>query len=276
MKQFVFILISTLLIAGNTIAQNKPAKGSWSTEVQINPFDQDGETFSLDGLKVRYFLSDKDAIRLKVGFATTNSKYTDEDSNEGEERDYTSSYDYQYKYKKGNFNIDFGYERHFDLGKRLDAYLGGSLGFGKNFASTKVEKYSVREEFYSAGDYGRERNKYETIETGEIKNGAVTGNEISPDFNHAERAYWNINAAVFAGLEFYIYKGLYIGTELGINCQSQKTLKMEYNGTTITRTTINGHTDVKEETEEEETTDNMRITKFKTYIEPRLRIGFTF
>lgn len=30
-----------------------------------------------------------------------------------------------YKYTMGNFSIDLGYERHFNLGKRLDAYLGG-------------------------------------------------------------------------------------------------------------------------------------------------------
>lgn len=265
MKRLVFILFATLLMAGNTFAQNKPAKGSWSTEVQINPFDQDGETFSLDGLKVRYFLSDKDAIRLKVGFSTTNSKYTDEDTKE--ETDYIRSFDNQYKYKLGNFNIDFGYERHFDLGKRLDAYLGGSLGFGKNFASTKIEtsnKYV----------YNNNKNIDEEYFTGELKNGAITDGNI--DFAKAQRAHWNINAAIFAGFEFYIYKGLYLGTELGISCQSYKTLKMEYNGTTITKNTSNGQTDVKEDTVDKETTDNYRVTNFKTFIEPRLRIGITF
>lgn len=273
MKRLVFILFATLLMAGNTFAQNKPAKGSWSTEVQINPFDQDGETFSLDGLKVRYFLSDKDAIRLKVGFKTTNSKFTDEDSEE--KTDYTSSHDYQFKYKKGNFDIDFGYERHFDLGKRLDAYLGGSLGFGKNFASTKIDAYSVIEGTQTSG-FEREKYKYEITKTGEIKNGAITNLDADFDLDNAERATWNINAAIFAGLEFYIYKGLYIGTELGINCQSQKTLKAEYDYTTITKTTVNGNTNVDEKTENEETTNNWRTTNFKTFIEPRLRIGITF
>lgn len=274
MKRLVFILFATLLMAGNTFAQNKPAKGSWSTEVQINPFDQDGETFSLDGLKVRYFLSDKDAIRLKVGFSSTSSKYTDEDSHE--ESNYTYSYDKQYKYKKGNFNIDFGYERHFNLGKRLDAYLGGSLGFGKNFASTKVDSYSVTEGSQIGSGFERDKYKYEITQTGEIKNGAITNLDADFDLDNAERATWNINAAIFAGLEFYIYKGLYIGTELGISCQSQKTLKAEYDYTTITKTTVNGNTNVDEKTENEETTSNRRTTNFKTYIEPRLRIGITF
>lgn len=269
MKRLVFILFATLLMAGNTFAQNKPAKGSWSTEVQINPFDQDGETFSLDGLKVRYFLSDKDAIRLKVGFSTTNSKYTDKDSQE--ESNYTYSFDDQYKYKFGSFNIDFGYERHFNLGKRLDAYLGGSLGFGKNFASTKIEEFSKG--ISDNGNYVTEKSN-----TADLKNGAITGTDENGDINedNIKRAKSNINAAIFAGLEFYIYKGLYIGTELGIGCQSSKTLKMEYDGTTITKTTTNGQTDVHEESFDKETTDSHRVTNFKTYIEPRLRIGITF
>lgn len=267
MKKLTFILLVSLLMASNSFAQHKPTKGSWSTEVQINPFDQDGETFSLDGLKVRYFFNDKNAIRLKVGFSTTNSKYTDEDSNEETGR----SYDNQYDYKKGNFNIDLGYERHFNLGKRLDAYLGGSIGLGKTFASTKIETYSK----YTTNEYNGSSTT-ETSYSGELKNGAITGSTGNNIFDKADRANWNINAAIFAGLDFYIYKGLYIGTELGIGCSSLKSLKMEFDATTISKVTSNGKTTTTEDTVDEETTDNHRITNFKTYIEPRLRIGITF
>lgn len=267
MKRLAFILFATLLMAGNAIAQNKPTKGSWSTEVQINPFDQDGETFSLDGLKVRYFFNDKNAIRLKIGFSTTKSNYTDEDSNE----ETGNSYDNQYDYKKGSLNIDLGYERHFDLGKRLDAYLGGSIGLGKDFASTKIETYSK----YTTNQFNGSTIT-ETFYSGELKNGAITGDTGNSIFDKADRANLNINAAIFAGLDFYIYKGLYIGTELGIGCNSQKSLKMEFDGTTISKVTSKGQTQTTEDTIDEETTDNYRTTSFKTYIEPRLRIGITF
>lgn len=267
MKRLAFILLATLLMTGTTFAQHKPTKGSWSTEVQINPFDQDGETFSLDGLKVRYFFNDKNAIRLKIGFSTTNSKYTDEDSNEETGR----SHDYQYDYKKGNFNIDLGYERHFNLGKKLDAYLGGSIGVGKNFASTKIETYSK----YTTNEYNYSYTT-EISYSGKLKNGAITGLTSNNIFDNAERATWNINAAIFAGLDFYIYKGLYIGTELGIGYSSQKSLKMEFDATKISKATSDGKTTTTEDTIDEETTDNRRITNFKTYIEPRLRIGITF
>lgn len=266
MKRLVFILFATLLMAGTTFAQNKPVKGSWSTEIQINPFDQDGETFSLDGLKARYFFSDKDALRLKVSFQSTTSKFTDEDSDE----EAGSSYDNLYKYKKGNFSIDLGYERHFDLGKRLDAYLGGSIGIGKNFGSTKIETY--------AKSKMNESMTKEISYTGELKNGAITSMDDDDNdiFSNAERATLNVNAAIFAGLEFYVYKGIYIGTELGIGCSSQKSLKMEFDGKSISKVTTNENTTTDEETINEKTTDNIRKTDFKTYIEPRLRIGITF
>lgn len=267
MKRFVFIMCASLLAAGSSYAQNKPAKGSWSTEVQINPFDQDGETFTLDGLKVRYFLTSKDALRLKIGFSTTSSKYSDADSNE----ENGTAYDYQSKYKKGNINIDLGYERHFNLGKRLDAYLGASVGIGKDFASATMDNFTKYE-----NHSGNSSQVIEITYTGKLKNGVYTNSETGNNvFDGTERAWWSINGAVFAGLDFYIYKGLYIGTELGISGQSRKSLKMEFDGTKTTKT-IGSHIDTKEEVVNEETTDNYRETKFKTYIEPRLRIGITF
>ena len=51
---------------------------------------------------------------------------------------------------------------------------------------------------------------------------------------------------------------------------------MEYDATSITKNTINGQTTTHEDSINEETTDNYRVTNFKTYIEPRLRIGITF
>ena len=51
---------------------------------------------------------------------------------------------------------------------------------------------------------------------------------------------------------------------------------MEYDAASITKNTVNGQTTTHEDSINEETTDNYRVTNFKTYIEPRLRIGITF
>lgn len=66
------------------------------------------------------------------------------------------------------------------------------------------------------------------------------------------------------------------GTELEIGYQSAKTLKMELDGKIITKTTKNSKVEANEDTIEKEITDNYRISNFKTYIEPKLRIGITF
>ena len=82
MKKLLFILVVVLIISNNVSAQQKPEKSSFGTEIQFNPFDQNGKTFQLDGLKFRYFISDRDAIRLKFGINSTQNKFTDSDSQE--------------------------------------------------------------------------------------------------------------------------------------------------------------------------------------------------
>lgn len=40
------------------------------------PFDQDGHTFKLDGIKVRYFFTDNDAFRVKLGFGMKHNNFS--------------------------------------------------------------------------------------------------------------------------------------------------------------------------------------------------------
>lgn len=267
MKKTAFILIAVLAISGVTFAQDKPAKGSFGTEVQFNPFDQDGKTFKLDGLKFRYFLTDKDAIRLKIGVYTNNGKLTDSDSEEQQNGIY--SYENEYKYSTGDFKLDLGYERHFDLNKRMSVYVGASIGFTRHFASTTIEGSGTYEESH--------RSSYTSSFKGEIKNGAIIP---SGDFDGSvdmedmldkvnDRAYLGVNAAIFTGLDFYVYKGLYVGTELGLSLKTQGTEKMKYDGEVIDE---NGFRDLFNE----ESTDKFRQTECKVYIEPVLRLGWTF
>lgn len=249
MKRLTFILLVTLFIASNSSAQNKPAKGSFGTEVQFNPFDQNGKTFQLDGLKFRYFVTDKDALRLKLGLNLNHSNFTNDE--EGETRaDYISS---EYKYNVGDFRLDLGYERHFNVSKRINIYVGGSFGFTRHFASTKFEIKS---------------NESHNTFKGEISNGAIT-KEADLDIENMlpavnDRANWGINAAVFTGLDFYVYKGLYLGTELGLKVENYKSSKMTYNAI-ADRTSYT-----------EESTDKQSTAKVKTYIEPVIRLGWTF
>ena len=252
MKRLTLILFAALCIAANLSAQNKPGKGSFGTEVQFNPFDQNGETFKLDGLKFRYFVTDKDAIRLKLGFNLDHSNFTNKEEGETQ-ADYTST---EFKYNVGDFRLDAGYERHFDISKRVNVYVGGSFGFTRHFASTKLETVS---------------NELSTTFKGEITNGAITPDSKADELDIEnmlpavnDRAYWGINAAIFTGLDFYVYKGLYVGTELGLKLENRKSSKMTYRAVADKTNYL------------EETTDKAITTKVKTYIEPVLRLGWTF
>lgn len=268
MKKLLFVLIMVVMVSGTVSAQQKPVKGSFGTEIQFNPFDQDGKTFQLDGLKFRYFISDRDAIRLKFGITSNNGKFTDSDSEE--ENEIKSSYKDEYKYTTGDFKLDLGYERHFDLAKRLNIYVGGSVGFQTHFASTKIDSYS--EEIDGS-------NSTSTKFNGKIKKGAILPSAITGDLNPENLlAKVNDNAtsgarfAIFTGLDLYVYKGLYIGTEFGLSLATESTRKAKYTGEAIVKSQNQSTT-----TEYEgKMTKKFRQTDIKTYIEPVLRLGWTF
>lgn len=264
MKKSLF-LVAMLLIVSSSFAQYKPEAKSVSTEIQFNPFDQNGKTFKLDGVKVRYFISAKDAVRVKVGFNMGNDKYSDSDSEGGELEHVYSSYEGSFKTTSGDFNLNFGYERHFDVAKRLSVYVGGGLGFNRHFVSASIEEKSSSG--YHDGDKWVVSS---TSESAKIKNGSSHYFDDEPEFpNNFNRASWRFDAAVFTGLDFYVYKGLYLGTELGLGLKSTK-----YSKVTITsKSTMNGMTVPEHDIEID---DNVRNTTFGFYIEPTIRLGWTF
>lgn len=192
MKKIFMAIIAMAMCSVSVFAQDRPGKGSFGTEIQFNPFDQDGEMFKLDGLKFRYFLTDKDALRLKVGFGFGKQKLDDEDVT-----GFTRS---------GDFSIGLGYERHFKLLERLDLYAGGQIGYTRHFASAETEA-TVMDQTIT------------TVYANHIPSASGT--------TPSDRAYNGLNVSAFTGLDFYVYKGLYIGTELGLYINTQKTCEYE-------------------------------------------------
>lgn len=184
----------------------------------MNPFDQNGHTFSMDGLKARYFFNEKNALRAKIGFDVTKNKNSRSDDA------YTSS-------TSGSFKFDIGYERHFDLAKRLDAYVGGELGVVRDFAKSK--------NFTDDDNWKKVKNA----------DGAAVGFHI----------------AAVTGLDFYVYKSLYIGAELSLGVESKVNKRSE---TVICQ---NG----KEETYKGANNKN-RITTAGIEVQPQLRLGWNF
>lgn len=270
MKKYLILFLAAFLVANYSFAQYKPQKGSVSTEVQFNPFDQKGNTFQLDGVKVRYFFTDNDAFRLKLGFGMKRASFT-ENAGEKEEGDNSHSTYYttesKYRSTTGNVELNLGYEHHFNVAKRVSAYIGASAGFNRYFALTKVDMTEYRHS-YDNNRWRKEASSYATVK---ITNGAFTALPSedlgdNPLDKVDDRAYWQVKAAVFAGLDFYVYKGLYLGTELGLGLDTAKSSKMTYQ--------ISNSADRENTTFQ--TDDKVWNTDLGFFIEPVLRLGWTF
>lgn len=218
MKRILLLAAIACLTLGANAQVTKPTSGTFGLEIQMNPFDQNGHTFSMDGLKARYFFNEKNALRAKIGFDVTKNKNSKSDDA------YTSS-------TSGSFKFDIGYERHFDLAKRLDAYVGGELGVVRDFAKSK--------NFTDDDNWTKVKNA----------DGAAVG----------------FHVAAVTGLDFYVYKSLYIGAELNLGVESKVNKRSE-----IIRCNKG-----KEETVKGPNNKN-RITSASLNVQPQLRLGWNF
>lgn len=235
MKKMILAAALFAATASCAVAQDNNFEsnaGDFSLEVQFNPFSNDFGTFKLDQIKGRYFFTGKDAVRFGIGFGLDNYKNTPDP----EDHD-----DIWNKGKSGFFSINLGYERHFFSYKRVDLYAGLGLGYKHDFASS-TESVEIDNNIYE--------NKHHNI-----CDGKRTGN------------FFNVN--VFTGIDFYLYKGLFVGAELGIKLETGKqpgtwseTWGYNDNGILVLN-------------ESKKANENKTLS-LKTYVEPALRLGWTF
>lgn len=289
------LLVLLAVCAGVTTAtaQELPQKGSIVTEIGFTPFKSSGETFKLNDamLKFRYFVTDKDVVRLKLGVGIDNN--TTDNATFTHPQD-LSGYNVQVvdnskktTNKKSDIQIMLGYERHFAPTGRFDVYAGAEIGFEWNNRSGSVEENGL------TTGYSNSKLDY-TVQS--ARNTDYT--DMTPDGELSSHAF---KGGVFAGLDFYIYKGLYIGTELGISFTSGKspngyssynesTVKTNSSGVvtyaqnvsysgdtglTTTNTTINNNTTTTISAQQASTTERS-ATKLKLYVEPAIRLGWKF
>lgn len=221
------LLILTLICAGvfSTSANENeysPEKGEFAIEVQFNPFATDFNTFKLEKLEGRYFISNKTALRLGVGFGFDKDKVTpySEESLETWDSEISKS-----------FSLGFGLEQHVYNYKRIDLYVGGAFEYAGKF-DTKTNSAQYR---------------YDTT----VKK------------SYHETHEFSING--LTGINFFLYKGLYIGTELGVKFAFETIPS----GTYEFPNSDSGNLKSLEEPE-------IRRISLKPYIEPTLHIGWSF
>lgn len=205
------ILLSAFALASTFAFAQKPGEGEKTAEVLLNL--QIGDSTLSYGLnsngggapaeiRLRYFLSDMGAVRLRLGLGggstTTNIA--------------GSGVDATVKTTNG-FGLAFfpGYEMHFEGTNKLSPYVGAQLGItmigGKTIAVTNAINPTPQ-----IGDV-IEGNKYDE------KTGSTFG----------------FSAGLMMGADYYLFDGVYIGGEFGLGLFS-----MSSTGEGEIKTTLSG------------------------------------
>lgn len=189
------LLLSAVVLMGGVMCayaeeDYAPSKGSFSTEIQFNPFSaKDGNVFS-NGSSISngaiisgtYFVTDKFAVTMDFGLGGTNSKYDVAWDNPDDEDMVTS---FKTKYK-GTFEIALGAKYYFYNYKRINLYCGAKVAYFHDFAGNKsVTKWA----------YGENVDMYNWNNQGTANGFGVYAS---------------------TGIDFSIYKGLYVGAEINV------------------------------------------------------------
>lgn len=124
------ILSSSALYARAEEENYAPQKGKFSTEIQFNPFGEDG-VFSNGGeFRGAYMVSNKTALIFGVGLQGADSKvvnFDDDNLADGFVRTYS-----------GQVSIDLGFRYYFYNYKRINIYFGAEAAYIHQFAGEKL------------------------------------------------------------------------------------------------------------------------------------------
>jgi hypothetical protein len=196
----IFLSVAVLLAAATaSIAQDgmKAVSGSKTIEVQASSPFASGTPFRIDNIRARYFLSDNMAVRIQFGIFANNSSRIDTFNNGSTLED---------KERLLNINIKPGIEKHFEGTDRISPYVGAEIDFAIQSVSQIDERATAT-------------NSVGTVTT-KGQNG------------RGEDGYTRIGLNLVAGADFYIFKNLYLGTEIGWGLQRQNlaTIKTELSG----------------------------------------------
>ena len=138
----VLIAVAVLFATSVSVqAQFKPTSGSITTEISFAPFGN--SPMSVDGLNVRYFVSDNFAARVNLDFS---SDVTIVENNGGDNNNPIQVV----KQTETFFMFSPGIEYHLGNINRLSPYIGAEIGIGFNSDKTHTDN-----EGYVKGDYSK-------------------------------------------------------------------------------------------------------------------------
>ncbi|WNJ20502.1 outer membrane beta-barrel protein [Pontibacter sp. G13] len=154
MKKLFFTLIAVVCFSATTMAQYKPSQGDISLGFRVTGLgtvaftEWSSNAFDIPEIQGRYFISDKLAIRgrLGVNFTSTRSEYSETFLKNLDTQ--PTSVDTSYLMTSSGFGFSFnpGVEYHMAAnGSRLDPYVGAEVLFGMMGKTTSEEDAEMTE-----------------------------------------------------------------------------------------------------------------------------------
>jgi len=294
MKKNVCLVLILSSLACYAQEQYKPEKGSFTTEMQFTPFGFNAKVdynndrvdfstgpFSMDGLRLRYFVSDKTALRVSLGYNNDQGSRTI-DLDDISEDSYSKTVvtgESSEKYSKTTFSLSPGFEFHFGNWERLSVYFGMEAVLGLTSSKSKVEQDVTR--LYYSNNWGEPNftlhNTYTNKSTIELENSTVGCYDGWCEYGYVQNAPMFFGANILLGMDFYIYKGLYMGAEFGFGYTYNKLRKGSYKEDTVTtRKYTNGNTDTTKISEDEKLEDKITSSNLGFWYNPMIRLGWCF
>jgi len=290
---FISIFLAFASAVGVAQTQYKFEKGNVSTELQLSLFsfsakiDYDDETFnystgpfSMPGLRLRCALTEKLLLRTTVGldFGHNTIKKNLDDS---------LRWYYPYdpyplivitgtstdKNKYTEYSIALGLEYHLGNWERISVYLGGELFFGQRITNGTAELDQRAEYFsYNWADELVQVMVRETTNSLTTKNCKVDGSD------YIQNGMMSFGINLVTGMDFFIYKGLYVGAELGLGYGYASFLKGSAKGTSKMRTHISSPPDetIFEDNINKKLDDKINSGNLSFRCNPMIRLGWRF
>ena len=199
MKKLLFIVglaLTSLTVSAQEQEVGLPA-GLFTLEWKFNPFDYESKPVKVAQLNDRLFLNDKSAVRLGLGVGF--DKDTDENSSKLEGTSTSESFS-KITNDALTLRLSLGYEYHFANVGHLDFYGGFEGGYLGRFYSATKEYTSTITTIETTSSIVNT-----TYENAEYKKRSSDGDKLNEN---------GIFGSVFTGIDYYIYKKLYIGAEL--------------------------------------------------------------
>lgn len=227
MKKSIVALFAVALMATSVQAQESYNSGKFnplSVDVSLNLFGNNFNNFDINRLNVRYFLDNQSALRFDLGFSMSTDKATqntdNNDPNADKKKTYAISNDkIETIDKETYFKIGAAYEMHNNLSDKIDLYGGAGVG-------VFIDLYSAKQ---TQNTEGESQTVTFNNATGDVTSYSFTTNSLNSTANYYKRSSNGANqngmgiyVDAFGGIDFYLYKNLYLGAELGVYYQYYK------------------------------------------------------